>query len=467
MPVSKREQDDDRRSLKKAGSGLGRGGVFFAFPVKGAFFFAAFFLGSLIFFSCASASFARVDGEVGKENYSGGAVILEKEKNTYYSNRDLILYSLDKGMLTHYAGQYEDSSRLLEDGERAIEEAFTKSLTLEMSTYLVNDNVREYGGEDYEDIYINAFNSLNYYHRGNIEGALVEVRRMNNKARYLSDKYGVMLTNLQKKALDESAVIPPNVNAELKFTDSALARYLGMLFYRGSGRNDDARIDRDQLLVAFANAPNVYKHPVPSSVGEELNIPPGMARLNVLGFSGLSPVKQEETLRIPLPRNRWAKIALPVMVKRPSAVSGIEVIFDDGRRFDLELLEDIDEVARETFEKRKGLIYLKTIIRATMKAATSVSLDAAADKEEGNTGLALGILSLAAQVYAEASEQADLRISRYFPAKAWTGGINLEPGVYSFRVNFYGSGRPLASLYYEDIKISAGVLNLTEAVCLK
>jgi hypothetical protein len=241
-----------------------------------------------------------------------------------------------------------------------------------------------------------------------------------------------------------------------------------MLFYRGSGRYDDARIDRDQLRVAFANSPNVYTHPVPPSIEEELEIPEGMARLNVLGFGGLSPVKKEEVLRIPISNSRWVKIALPNMAYRNSDIRKIEVAFDDGRRFDLNLLEDIEAVARETFKERQNVIYLKTVIRAVLKGATSSALDVAADETGGETGMILGILSFATQVFAEASEQADLRISRYFPAKAWAGGINLVPGTYSFRVYYYGrSGKEIASFRYEDMDIRENTLNLAEAVCLK
>ncbi|MDR3167156.1 MAG: hypothetical protein LBT93_04360 [Treponema sp.] len=447
--------------MKKSGYGNIRGGVFFAPPV-----WTPLFLAVLV--SCATGSFAKVDSAVSREDFLGGAGILEASRSSYYPNRDTILYYLDKGMLTHYAGLYDESSRLLEEGERAIEGAFTKSLAMEIGTYLLNDNVREYAGEDYEDIYINAFNALNYYHRGDLEGALVETRRMNNKARYLADKYGVVLTGLQKKALEESAEIPPDLNAQSNFTDSALARYLGMLFYRGAGQPDDARIDRDQLQVVFANFPEVYPHPVPSSIREEGEIPPGMARLNVLAFSGLSPVKEAVFLRIFISGSRWIKIALPEMTGRPSEVRKIEVVFDDGRTFDLELLEDIEAVARETFKERRNIIYIKTIIRSTMKSAASVILGAASEEADGNAEIALGVLSLLTQIYAEASEQADLRVSRYFPAKAWVGGINLEPGIYSFRVNYYGpSGRPLASLKYDNMAIREGVLNLTETVCLK
>jgi hypothetical protein len=460
MPAPKKEQGGDGKSLNKPGCGSGRGAAC-AFPIC-----APLVLAALV--SCATASFAKVDGAVGREDFSGGAEILETSKTSYYTNRDAILYYLDRGMLCHYAGRYDDSSRLLGEGERAIEAAFTKSLTMEIGTYLLNDNTREYGGEDYEDLYLNVFNALNYYHQGNMEGALVETRRMNNKARYLADKYGVILTNLQKKALAESVEVPANPEVSLKFTDSALARYLGMLFYRSTGRMDDARIDRNQLRAIFANAPELYPHPVPASISEELEIPPGMARLNVLAFSGLSPVKKAFVQRFPLPRDRWVKIALPEMISRPSEVKKIEVLFDEGPVFDLELLEDIEAVARETFEERKNIIHLKTIVRSAMKSAASVAFDVAADESEGKDGLVFGILGLATQIYAEASEQADLRVSRYFPARAWAGAINLAPGVYSFRVNYYGhSERLLASLYYENMSIGEGSLNLMEAVCLR
>jgi hypothetical protein len=455
--VPAKGRDGEQRVPKRSVCGKGRG--FRVFPAAAL---------AAVLVSCATGSFAKVDSAVSREDFSGASKILETSKSSYYTSRDAVLYYLDRGMLAHYAGRYGDSSQLLEAGERAIEAAFTKSLTMEMGAYLLNDNTREYAGEDYEDLYLNVFNALNYYYQGDTEGALVEIRRMNNKARYLADKYGVVLSSLQRKALEESVRIPPNPGGTSRFTDSALARYLGILFYRSAGLQDDARIDRDLLRAVFANAPALYPHPVPASVDEELEIPPGMARLNVLAFSGLSPVKEAVILRIPLPRSRWIKIALPEMVSRRSEIGGIEVLFEDGRAFTPELLENIDAVAHETFKGRRNVIYTKTVIRSTMKSAASMAFDAAAERRDDNGGFAFGLLGLLTQIYAEASEQADLRVSRYFPAKAWAGGINLEPGVYSFRVNYYGpTGKPLVSLRFDDMEIREGVLNLTEAVCLR
>jgi hypothetical protein len=420
-----------------------------------------------LFISCITVDpYVKVDHLVETEDFAGSITVLEEMRSSIYREKDKVLYFLDKGMITHYGGEYKDSSALLEDGERAIEANYAASVSQEIGTFILNDRVRDYSGEDYEDIYLNVFNALNYYQRGDMDEALVEIRRINNKLQYLSVKYGTIMTNMQKMALDNGTEIPPNPDAAVKFNNSALARYLGMLFYSGTGKRDDARIDQQQLLLAMADAPSIYPNPVPSSIKDELNVLQGMARLNVIGFAGRSPVKKEEVIRISL-KNAWIKIALPVMISRPSVVSSIEVVLDSGESFALELLEDMSAVAAATFSQRKNLIYTKSVVRASVKGIAASVFNAAAEESNDNKGI-FTLLGLGSQLLAEASEQADLRIARYFPGKAYVGGINLKPGVYSFTVIFYGSNKSvIAERRHENVRVAANTLNLTEDVCLR
>jgi hypothetical protein len=420
-----------------------------------------------LFVSCATVHpYIMVDHLVDEENFPASVNALEQMRSKLYREKDKVLYFLDKGMLTHYGEDYKVSSSLLQDGERAIEANYAISITQEIGTFILNDRTREYDGEDYENIYLNVFNALNYYQQGDIEGSLVEIRRMNNKLRDLSVKYGTLMTRMQKAALENGTEIPPNPEAPVKFNNSALARYLGMLFYRGTGNRDSARIDQQQLRIAMSDAPSIYKNPVPSSIQDELTIPPDNARLNVIGFAGRLPVKNEEVIRIFL-ENAWIKIALPVMVTRQSLVSSIEVVLDSGEFFTLELLEDMSAVAAATFIQKKNLIYTKSIVRASAKGIAASVFNSAAEKSEDNKGL-FTLLGLGSQILAEASEQADLRASRYFPGKAYVGGINLKPGVYSLTVTFYGSNKTaLAVRRHENVRVSANALNLTEVVCLR
>ena len=432
------------------------------------FFRAAFFVSLLfVFISCVTTNpYSQIDNLVEKEDFTQSIDSLERHNRNIYRDRDSVLYFLDRGMLAHYNGNYEESTELLQQGERKIEENFTVSITQEIGTYILNDRVKEYEGEDYEDIYLNLFNALNYYQLGNLEGALVEIRRMNNKLRDLSVKYGQLMTNIQQMALENNTEIPPNPGASIKFNNSALARYIGMLFYRGYGLIDDARIDQNQLRIAMADAPQIYKNPVPSSIREELHIPYGMARFNVIGFAGLSPVKTEEIIRIWI-RNAWIKIALPVMTPRPSRINSIDVIFDSGEHFTLELLEDLGEVINATFSQKKSLIYAKSVIRASIKGiAASVFFDAA--RHSRNEKGLFAMLGLGSQMLAEATERADLRAARYLPGKAYVGGINLKPGTYSYTIIYYGQKkRRIAEYRFENVIIRADALNLTEVICLR
>lgn len=422
--------------------------------------------------SCSSTShYRKIDESIARGDYRAGLDELRAAKEDAYRPNDRVLYYLDEGMLAHYAGAYADSSKSLGTAERAIEAAYTKSVTLEVSSYLVNDTTLEYPGEDYEDIYLNAFNSLNYYYAdGSTEEALVEVRRIDNKLKYLSVKYGNAITNAQSAVMEKSSSIPYDSEAaRVEFTNSALARYLGMLFYRADGMRDDARIDRDQIKLAFANQPSVYDFPLPSSIEAELDVPKGKARLNVVSFSGFSPIKVENTMRIPIGRSNWIKIALPVIEERPSEVARVQVVLDSGEKFDLELLEDLGAVATETFKQKAALIYLKSVMRSLAKTSSSMILDDQSNKaDDPNAALLLGVLSIGTQIYAEASEQADLRLSRYFPSKAHVGGITIDPGKCSYTVRYLNaSGAVIHQERFEGVELRANALNLSEAICIK
>ena len=423
------------------------------------------------FTSCASvAHYEKIDSAVDRGDYSGALALVKAQEGKGYRDSDMVLYYLDSGMLSHYTEAYVDSSKLLGKGERAIAAAFTKSVTQEVTTYLLNDTMQEYAGEDYEDIYLNVFNALNYYHRGMLDDAMVEIRRIDNKLKMLSTKYGVAITKAQKAVLDKDSGIPYDAKAmTVDFTNSALARYLSMLFYRAEGRPDDARIDRDQIKLAFANQKKMYPFPMPKDLDDELSIPKGKARLNVIGFAGKSPIKTENVVRIPLSMSNWIKVAVPQMTSRPSMASMAEVVMDTGETFQLGLIEDMGAVATETFKQKAGLIYLKTVLRATAKTSSSMILDDQAQKaDSAESALILGLLSLGSQVLAETSEQADLRMSRYYPAKALVGGITLEPGGYSFTVNYYNASKKLVhSVRFKDVNVRPGELNLLEAVCIK
>jgi len=448
----------------------------------------AFGLFSCIIFCCASNKniYKDIDHAVEGNNFPNAVNVIKQSQETgkpIYSEKNAIMLFLDKGLLEHYAGDYSASSNSLQEAERLIEDAYTKSITADITSYMVNDNVKEYPGEDFEDIYINVFNALNFYKKGDIDGALVEIRKLtmtNKKLDTLEEKYADMNSGAVKdvfaKLLSLGFSEQPDIpkGSPVNFSNSALARYLSYLFYLGDGKEDSARIELKQLEAAFASNPKIYYNPYPGSIAEINSVPNNKARLNIIGFTGLSPIKQEVKYNqvFPFFENlvlRYPQFKLPKLFKRPSQIDRIEVVINGKDKIDLELLEDMGAVIEETYNASFSRIFLKTYIRTMLKYAL-IDIAAVEAKKYAKSDIAAitAVASaLAAKTAFDASESADVRMTRYLPDKAYIGGINLDPGTYKVTVNFYSGSSAISKIEYNDVQVMGKNVNIIEAVSLK
>ncbi len=409
-------------------------------------------------------------------NYTDARDIVESAKSAFYTDRDEVLYSIDAGILSHYAGDYKTSNLRLSEGERLIEYYYSKSISQSVLSWIENDNYKDYDGDDYEDIYTNLFMALNYIHMDEIEDAFVEIRRFDNKQKALSTRYAAELEEAKNEIRNRGAASGTSyMNSTLSFNNSALARYISMLLYRSSGKKDDARIDYEQILLAFKSQQQLYPFDVPSSVKDELTVPEGKARLNFLGFTGMSPVKFQNELRVCNDYGTYFKLALPAMFARGSQVRSIDVTVtgESGVTYTttLERIESIENIAMDTFGQKQSLIYGRTFARALSKSVATSAAYEISDRYEGrDDGMSLlfSVIGLASQVHTEVSEQADLRTTQYLPAYAQVGGITVDPGRYTVRMDFINAkGKTISTEVFKDVVASAGKLNLVEAVCIQ
>lgn len=432
----------------------------------------------LLITSCVSvADHSVVYAQLRNSGYEEARDYLEAEKSVLYTNHDQVLYDIDSGILSHYAGDWNYSNERLSDGEQLIEYYYSKSISQSIMSWIENDNSKDYDGDDYEDIYTNLFMALNYIHMDEIEDAFVEIRRFDNKQKALSTRYAAELEEARNEIRSNGASQTASYEATtLSFNNSALARYLSMIMYRSRGKTDDARIDYDQLRLAFQSQKQLYQFPVPASIEEELNVPKGMARLNILGFTGMAPVKVEDVIRAENDVGTFFKLALPVMIPRGSSVGSINVtaVSDTGKTYTttLERLESIESIAMDTFGQKQALIFSRTFARALAKSVTTSVAYGAADvfdsKNNNEMALLFDIIGLASQIHTEVSEQADVRTTQYFPAYADVGGLTVEPGIYSVTVDFLNAGgQILRSEVFNDVTASVNGINLVEAVCLQ
>ena len=244
----------------------------------------------LLLASCAStytyqAHYLDADALVYQRDFSGASQVIEKNKEVVYKEKDRVLYYLDAGMLYHYSGEYEKSNQALSAAEQGIEDLYTKSISKILTSGVLNDNALDYSGEDYEDVYLNIFKALNYIALGDNESALVEIRRVHIKLGLLEDKYRDLI-NEYNRSDDAEGEIEAR---ELRFYNSALARYMGMLLYRAEGSFDDARIELDEIREAYNEQSQLYDFEMPE-LPDQSGVD-GKAHLSVMAFTAFLPVK--------------------------------------------------------------------------------------------------------------------------------------------------------------------------------
>ena len=386
-------------------------------------------------------------------DYTSTVNLIKKlDQQEVYKSKDRVLLYLENGMVNHFASNYEESSQYFTEAENEIDDLFTKSVTRAIKSFLVNDNTLAYDGEDYEDIYLNIFKSLNYIHLNDLEGALVEVRRVNYKLDRLEQKYSGLIESLSKADTTNTGEDKWKTG-ETNVQNSALGRYLSTILYAKTDKPDDARIEFENLIKAYRDQPSVYSNAKPNE--SDLRRVTEADSYNVLiqAFSGRAPVKKQNDVRFYLDgTDTYIKFSLPSLKTHNSRVSSINVKVGNELPVRLDLIEEMDMVAKEVYKVKEPIIYARAVVRSFLKAVAADKLKKEAKKESDALGTFVNIMGKIAQ---ETTEKADLRSWQTMPGKAYATVLNLPPGEHSVQVQYLG---PLNEIIFSETKI----INISE-----
>ena len=101
---------------------------------------------------------------------------------------DQLLVLLDYGTVLHAAGRWAESKEVLAKADELSQQLDFTSVTEETGALLANETLRTYRGEDFEKLMITVLQALNYAQLGDDEGALVEIRRCNERLEKMDHK---------------------------------------------------------------------------------------------------------------------------------------------------------------------------------------------------------------------------------------------------------------------------------------
>lgn len=212
------------------------------------FFLAAL---SIVFFSaslssCAPFSYKRqkLVSQVSRGDYERAL----STQARLQKGKPHLIDLMDKGLILHHLGEYEESNRVSELAEKKIEELYTKSLSREVSTYLVNDLTQAYSGEEFERIYVHILMAFNYIGLGNLEEALVEIRKIDFNLQVYADQY-------QGRSV---------------FKNHAFAHYLSGLVHEAGDELNDAFISYRKALSGYEEYEHFYGVEIPRILIKDL-----------------------------------------------------------------------------------------------------------------------------------------------------------------------------------------------------
>jgi len=403
--------------------------------------------------------------------------------------KDRLLHLLDLGMLQHWSAQYNQSNQTLEQARILLEKQRTQSITSIPRRLLINDNATDYTSQDSEEIYLHIFKALNYIALNQPDSAHVEIRQLDQKLLQLQTDYQAAYQNLQHTPTNAPTACHP-------LHESALARWLGMLLYRLDGHSDDLRIDQNRLLTAFQQQQQLYPFPPPDLHTFTQPTQPHQARLTLLAFHGLTPLKEAQTLTLHTEQDLillahahtddlgrsgltgwnilpWSginpglhlKIQLPQLRKRPSQIDTINVLINNQHTHTLQPLESLQTITQQTFNHQRPLLYLRTLTRAISKALTLQHTTEPLTDQMNQGWAALTRLSLGLLI--DQTENADLRTARFFPAHASIAEIILPAGNHTLQLQYLApDGRIIHTDPPRTINLKPHQLNLHQAAYL-
>jgi len=451
------------------------------------------FLFILLFTDCSSIrssteQYNESDNLVHQEKYLEAANYLYQSREDAFSYKDRALLWIDLALLYHYARNDSLSVKYFTLAENAFEELYTKSISKAVGSMFMNDNALDYFGEDYENIYINIFKALAYYNLGSLEEAVVEIRRMTEKFQVLERRY----KNAYKELQHENKRNKPKF-VSTEFYSSALAHYLGMLLFLKDGDLDAARIEKEKIYEAFDTEGELFNFPKPNF--DTLFTYTENPIISFVTFLGKSPVKYEYQFRIDTFPNlvsisefengKWvayqnmvwpdidggihAKFAIPKLIRRGTIVNNVEVHVDGNFAANLTKIESIENIAFDTFKREESIIFLKSLTRTITKAIANEALNKEIDKQTGGDQLLGNLTRLVTGELINATENADLRITRYFPCCAVVGNVEVSPGYHDISVIYKDkNNKTIAVDTFENVNIQKkNTANLFETVFLE
>ena len=358
-----------------------------------------------------------------------------------------VLACLNKGMLRRMLHKYEASNRMLEKAKQMIDELYGVSISEQLGAVTVNDTLRRYKGDRYEQVLLHAYMAMNYIELGDIDAARVEMLQADVKMREWGEQ--------------------PD--------DNPFVRYLSGIIYEMLGETDQALVSYRQAVKAYSERANARADAVPAQLKADLlrllqteglrderddmlnrfqltlvdipEQPRNKGDVVVVLSNGLAPVRSETIIQtFAIEIDNVVRIALPAYLQPKLPVKAARALADAASQHKFETVEDIDALARQALQQDMPVILARAVARAVVKHQTQ-------DKVEEKGGALAGFIATVTNLV---TERADTRSWTTLPAEIQISRFTLPPGTHTIAIEIRNRAQHVIDRIERKVTIKPG-----------
>lgn len=343
---------------------------------------------------------------------------------------DQLVYLMDYGMALHLAGRYQESIEVFIKADKIADIQDYHSISNVASSMAFSAEMVQYKGEDYEKVLINAFLALNFLSLQNLESALVEVRRINQKLYRFKHEGG------------------------RNYEQNSFAAYVSAIIWESDKKYDDAFIAYKNSYEIDPNIPGIKNDLIRSAkLASRLDEYQKYKKMfpEVEENSNWYNKKQSEIILImsigwgPRKYPNPNSPRFPKLYPVHSSTRFAKIFLNDTQTFETKHIYDVEKTAMKVFDEAYGALVMSRVGGIATKAVLS---DQIRQKNE-----ALGHLSW---IVMNATDRADLRQWSTLPQTIQIARIPVTPGQHSLRVEALGDGAyPLQNQKF-DVEVKPG-----------
>ncbi len=344
--------------------------------------------------------------------------------------RNRLLYLLERAMILDRQGQREESRQLLMKADKVVDELYTTSVSKVAASFVFNDAAQDYPGEDYEKVAIHMMLAHSFIEDGQLKDARVEAARINTRLNEINSAYE---------------------DGKSRYKEDAYARYLAGIIYESLGEADAAIVDYRSALKLYDGEYNkVFATRAPDHLitalyrllvkrnrsdeakeikaryqlqGPKIDSREPFGEIVVLHEVGQIASKERAEFVIP-----WGKeiirFSFPVIKRVRTSYGRTGIKIDEEKSENADMAQNLDIIARETLEDRRGRILAKSAARLILKSQMTQK----AEKELGAIGW------LAGNIYGAVTETADTRSWVLLPSAIEVSRVQVKPGNYDLTI---------------------------------